>query len=414
MIMMSTKIKFYDTSSLLLDAESIFEKKENFFISSITLSELESIKTSAYKDEEIKEQARELSRKLKQHFGNYKIIIFKEKYLKPITKASLLINNDTKILSCAIYISKKYDIEFITNDINLFTISKMFLKKVNMINPVKDNYTGFKDLILSNDNLIEFYNNYDKNIYDLKNNEYLIIRDTNNEIVDRLVWTNGKYEPLRFDVLNSKTFGKIKAKDVYQQLAFDSFNRNQMTYIGGPAGSGKTLCALGYLFQKLEKEEISQIIIFCNPIVAKNAAKLGFYPGEMLEKLLSTQIGHILTSKLGDRMAVETLIKNEQLVLIPAGDARGYQTKPHSGIYIIEAQNYDITLLRMLLQRIDNTSIVILDGDRKEQTDLNVYSGYNNGLEEMSKVFRGSSVYGQVELQNIYRSEIANIAQRMK
>ena len=46
--------KFYDTSSLLLKAETLFEEGERFAISSITLNELENIKTSSHKDAELK------------------------------------------------------------------------------------------------------------------------------------------------------------------------------------------------------------------------------------------------------------------------------------------------------------------------------------------------------------------------
>ena len=56
----------------------------------------------------------------------------------------------------------------------------------------------------------------------------------------------------------------------------------------GKPGSGKSLLALSFLFSLLEDEEIDRIVIFCNPVVAKNAAKLGFYPGTVEEKLLSS------------------------------------------------------------------------------------------------------------------------------
>ena len=56
--------KFYDTSSLLLRANDLFSKEEDtkfgFCISSITLQELENIKTSTYKSPEIKYAARHL------------------------------------------------------------------------------------------------------------------------------------------------------------------------------------------------------------------------------------------------------------------------------------------------------------------------------------------------------------------
>ena len=47
-------IRFYDTSSLLIKGTTIFDEKEPFVISSITLEELEKIKTAFNKDDEIK------------------------------------------------------------------------------------------------------------------------------------------------------------------------------------------------------------------------------------------------------------------------------------------------------------------------------------------------------------------------
>ena len=52
-------IKFYDTCALLNNIE-IFNSTENFIISSITLKELENIKSSYNKDEETKYKARKL------------------------------------------------------------------------------------------------------------------------------------------------------------------------------------------------------------------------------------------------------------------------------------------------------------------------------------------------------------------
>jgi len=58
--------------------------------------------------------------------------------------------------------------------------------------------------------------------------------------------------------------------------------------IKGPAGSGKTLLAFGFLFQQLERHKIDKIIIFCNTVAAKNAARLGYLPGSREEKLLDS------------------------------------------------------------------------------------------------------------------------------
>jgi predicted ribonuclease YlaK len=108
--------------------------------------------------------------------------------------------------------------------------------------------------------------------------------------------------------------------------------------IKGPAGSGKSLLALGFLFSQLEKNRIDKIIVFCNTIAARNAAKLGFYPGSREEKLLDSQIGNLLISKIGSRVEVERLVDEERLILLPMSDIRGYDTTGmKAGIYISEA-----------------------------------------------------------------------------
>ena len=95
-------------------------------------------------------------------------------------------------------------------------------------------------------------------------------------------------------------------------------------------------------------------------------------------------------------------------------DIRGYDTSGmHAGIYITEAQNLDIELLKLALQRSGDDTIFILDGDVKSQVDLVDYEGANNGMYRASKIFRGTEVYGEVELKQIHRSRIAEIANNM-
>jgi len=149
-------------------------------------------------------------------------------------------------------------------------------------------------------------------------------------------------------------------------MVIDSFLNNQITMIKGPAGTGKSYLSMSYLLHLLDKDKIDKIIIFCNPVATKNSAKLGFYPGSRDEKLLDSQIGNFLIAKLGGRMAVEQLINTERLILLPFSDIRGYDTSGmNAGIYITEAQNLDVSLLKLALQRIGEDSICIVEGDEK-------------------------------------------------
>lgn len=103
-----------------------------------------------------------------------------------------------------------------------------------------------------------------------------------------------------------------------------------------------------------------------------------------------------------------------KLILLPMSDIRGFDTTDmHAGIYITQAQNMNIDLMKLALQRVGEDSTLIVEGDTQAQVDLGMYAGTNNGLKRVSQVFRGQDIYGQVTLQNIYRSRIAQVAERM-
>ena len=69
--------------------------------------------------------------------------------------------------------------------------------------------------------------------------------------------------------------------------------------------------------------------------------------------------------------------------------------------------------MKLALQRISEDSICIIEGDVDAQVDMKQYDGSKNGMRRLSEVFRGQEFYGEVELKNIYRSEIAKIAELM-
>lgn len=73
----------------------------------------------------------------------------------------------------------------------------------------------------------------------------------------------------------------------------------------------------------------------------------------------------------------------------------------------------DVSLMKLALQRIGEDSICIIDGDQKTQVDDVNFEGSNNGMRRLSKVFRGSALYGEVELRKIHRSKLAELAEKM-
>ena len=309
---------------------------------------------------------------------------------------------------------------FITNDLALkqIAISILPFGCVKSIEEEENNYSGYVEVQMSDDEMDCFYSNLDKNLYNLLPGQYIIIKDNENNVIDKLCYINDDcgFRNLTYGNFNSKLFGKIKPfkDDIYQALVADSFLNNRITMIRGKSGSGKTCLSLAFLLNQLEIGRIDKIIIFCNTVATKDAARLGFYAGSKTDKLMDSQIGNILASKFGDKMIVEQMINNNKLILLPFSDIRGFDTSGmNAGVYITEAQNLTIELMKLGLQRIGEDSICIIDGDDNTQVDDKAYAGINNGMKRLSKIFRGAEFYGEVELKQIHRSRIAKLADKM-
>nr|DAT54451.1 MAG TPA: NYN ribonuclease and ATPase [Caudoviricetes sp.] len=396
---------------------------EPFYISAWTLNELEAIKTNRNKDDSVRYKARQMAKLLDQHLedGSYTI----EYDMMQLVSADEMIQGypvapettDTKICAAANRVNNKQPVTFCTDDICCKLIAHdIFNLPVcstsDILSP--DHYAGYKEVSPTPEDHAILYEHPDENIFCLIPNQYLIVHS--DDAVDLFRWTGETHVKVDYKSFKTMMFDTVKAKDgdVYQKLAFDSLAHNRITMLHGHAGTGKSYLALAYMFKLLESHKIDKIIVFTNPCATTGAAKLGFYPGTRDEKLLDSQIGNMLGAKLGDKMMLERMLNENKIQLLPFSDIRGFDTTGmNCAVYITEAQNLDIEMMRLALQRIGEDCIAIIDGDYEAQVDMAAYSGSNNGMRRLSEVFRGSDFYGEVKLQNIYRSRIAALAQEM-
>lgn len=278
------------------------------------------------------------------------------------------------------------------------------------------NYNGVKTIKMNNDQMGLFYSNRTDNSFtDCTRNQYLVLQDLQGTNVGVYFWDSKTFTEVPYRTFQSYQFDEIKPKDrdPYQMAYMDSITRNQLTFATGPAGSGKSLLAFAYAFQEFEKGRVSRIVIFTNPFVARSAVKLGFLPGDKVDKLLETSIGSILISKLGDRTRVEQMIYQDKIILMPMGDCRGYEVPNDSFVYFTEAQNTDIDLMKLFLQRTNDNCKIVVEGDDKAQVDSEQFENGRNGLVRAIEVFGGESYCGHVELQKNYRGRISAKAEEM-
>ena len=403
--------KLYDTCALLDGLSQIKLEKEIFYISSISLLELESIKTSGKKDNTTKMLARKVLHFLDTHPEKYRVEVCTQYYHTLLEEKGLPITNDNLIIAAAYNLNAI----LITNDLAAKHIAKEIFKiEARSIAPYVDDYTGYVELEPTEAQWSSLYQDATLNIFSALPNQYLILKQEGS-IKDIICWTGKEYRTLKYGKdFSSKWLGDLKPKDVYQKCAMDAVCHNKLTLLRGPGGSGKSMIALHHLMSAFEKGKIDRIILFCNPVATKDAARLGFYTGSRLEKLMDAQVGNFLTSKFGDKEILEGLISTNKIMLLPMSDVRGFDTSGmNAGVYITEAQNLSIDLIKLAIQRIGEDSFLILDGDDKTQVDLPEFEGDNNGIRRVSEVFRGEDCYGEIVLKQIYRSKIAEIADKL-
>lgn len=416
-------MKYFLDTNILLDNYDWFKELFNnkntdidLYIPSVVIFELDNIKMSKSKDDKIKSTCRKVIQLISQNMNKINIVYPEERTYELLRKQEKVSdNNDGKILSCAYY---EYllgsEVTLLTNDILLATqAAPLGIKTKNIKQKIKIN-TGVLTVNMNDDQINEFYGKTlpnNKNIYNLTENEYLTIIHKG-DYIETYKFKNNKYQAIKSKPIISNMFGKISPKDYYQTCAIDSLKSNKLTVIKGTPGSGKSLLSMAYLFHKLERNEIDKIIMFVNPVATKDSCKFGFLPGTALEKILGSQIGNFLSSKIGDMVEVERLIRENKLELLPIADIRGVDfSEQNIGIYVTEAQNTTVDMMKLILTRVGKNNICILEGDDKTQVDYKNYEGDNNGLTRVSQVFKGQPYYGEVTLKQCYRSEIAERAE---
>ena len=398
--------KFYDTCSVLEDNNDL----SDVVISSVTIQELENIKTSGTKSEEVRAKARRAVHQIRKY--GVTVIIYNPNWDCDLSSMGLEINNDNRIImscsksSCDVFYTEDYLCELIASKI--FNIETRRVR-----DDITDEYKGFITIDESDENLDVIYETSEyenKNPYNLLVNQYVnITRDS--ESVDIFRWDGEKYNRVNSGKIRTLSFGDIKPKDEYQKMVVDSISNNTLTCVSGKAGSGKSLLSLASAMELIEKGKYDRIVILFNPCSVRGASQLGYYQGSLIEKALQSNIGNVLITKFGDRFAVETLISQGKIKLVPMVDCRGMEIRDNEILYITEAENMTVDMMKICLSRVSQYAKAIIEGDFK-QIDNKIFM-VDNGMNRLVEVLKGESCFGYIQLQNVWRSKIATLVDKL-
>ena len=403
---------FLDTNALLNLQEAAF--KESFIISQKTLEEIEKIKNDSRKDGEIKYKARQIAHLLDKKYGEYEVVKYNSEIKKTIEIFNLEETPDNIILASALEYNDNFSpIIVCTDDLNCKFISKNIFgletKGVNELNLVKnlDEYKGYKEVTLSDEEMSYFYLHTNENIYNCEVNEYLIIKKSDGEIVDYRKWDGMEHKAISYKQINSHFLGKIKPRNPQQVLAFDMLQNNSITLkvLSGGFGSGKSMLMIANALKLIEEGKYERLVFVRNPITVKNITEIGFLPGELESKLKPGAM--VLADHLGGETGLDMQIMAGNISIEYIGNIRGRDYK-NCIIYCTEAENLSKEHVQLLIGRVSEGSSLWLDGDYK-QVDSPLFR-MNNGLLSAVQKLAGHEKFGYVQLQKTERSETAAMA----
>lgn len=213
---------------------------------------------------------------------------------------------------------------------------------------------------------------------------------------DILDIVNGKQTKIdaEKEVLVYSVSGKpIKSRSNNQQLLVDAFNKNDMVFAVGPAGTGKTYLSIALAVKSLKAKEVKKIILSRPAVEA--GEKLGFLPGDMKEKI--DPYLQPLYDSLEDMIPavkLQDMVDKHIIQIAPLAFMRG-RTLNDAIIILDEAQNTSTAQIRMFLTRLGMNSKMIITGDLT-QIDLPYHQ--KSGLKEAVEILNDTEGIAIVKL----------------
>ena len=204
------------------------------------------------------------------------------------------------------------------------------------------------------------------------------------DIIDIIKGRKTRQESAEGVIVYSVHGKPIMARSENQQNIVKAYDKNDMIFAIGPAGSGKTYTSIALAVRALKNKEIRRIILSRPAVEA--GEKLGFLPGDMREKidpylqpLYDALEDMIPTGKLQEMM------EQNIIQIAPLAFMRG-RTLNDAVVILDEAQNTTTAQIKMFLTRMGMNTKMIITGD---MTQIDLPPSVHSGLAEAVSVLKG-------------------------
>lgn len=184
----------------------------------------------------------------------------------------------------------------------------------------------------------------------------------------------------------------ILARTKNQEKLLRDYEKNDLLFAVGPAGSGKTYVAIALAVRALKNKEVKKIILSRPAVEA--GEKLGFLPGDMKEKI--DPYLQPLYDALQDMIPAAKLqeyMEKGVIQIAPLAFMRG-RTLSEAVVILDEAQNTSVPQIKMFLTRLGLGGKMIITGDL---TQVDLPSQQKSGLRDALEVLGGIKGISLVE-----------------
>lgn len=407
-----------DTSVLIYDVDALDKFEDNeVIVPSVVYEEINALKEEnterGYYARQVAEVLDELSKISPLNQG---VMLNKTKvrtsyniHNADIKKALLMDKIDYKIIACA----KNENAILITRDRMMRVIARDFVNveeyHADRVK-VDELYKGYRKLVVPEKKIEMLYSNRLKNEFDLYPNEFVILTNVENpEHTGVGIRKKDRIIPLDFDYLESKLRLKLTPLNLEQKMLLWLMLDKDITCVTatGKSGKGKSLLAVDYALASVTALEHAQFMYTKSTIAVDSREELGFYPGDINEKLkphlqpLYSSLEFLFKKDLyqGKQrksvdQKVEELLASDVLRFYPLANIRGMSIFDKV-VMLDEAQNTTNHMIKSLVTRINDSSKLIVTGDVEQIDDRNL-NKFNNGLTHLVEAGKEEEFIGHI------------------
>ena len=224
---------------------------------------------------------------------------------------------------------------------------------------------------------------FEENIEKMRRHVLKYNNITEEDILDIVKGKQTKADGVKGVIVYNISGKPIKCKSEKQQQLVDAYEKNDMIFATGPAGTGKTYLSIALAVKALKEKNIRKIILSRPAVEA--GEKLGFLPGDMKEKI--DPYLQPLYDALEDMLPVvklQDMMEKNIIQIAPLAFMRG-RTLSDAVVILDEAQNTTPAQLRMFLTRMGWNTKMIITGD---VTQIDLPKGQKSGLVEAMDILK--------------------------